>query len=168
MKQKEVNKSVKNKQNGVQIKYLIIILISVIIIAGILAFVYFKFFYNHSDTAEERDMKITTISENVVVSLNDGNYNSFIKDFSPEMKKELNKSNFLELRDLINNTSGEYVVKLYSGKTTKDGYEVYYYDCVFKKEGSVSLVISFRINSYLVEGLWFDSTNIRNYIATKA
>lgn len=103
---------------------------------------------------------IDDITENVLQGLNENNYTKFTKDMSDVMIKVLPESRFSELVALISGTSGKYISKELSFIEEYAGYIVYIYDCQFEKE-PVKLTISFKLGYYEVEGLYFDSENIR-------
>jgi len=69
-------------------------------------------------------------------------------------------SGFNELKWLLSNTSGQYISKIKDVVAYKDDYVIYIYNCEFEKE-EVVVTISFNKNISMVEGLFFNSQNLR-------
>ena len=77
------------------------------------------------------------------------------------MIKAIPESRFDELVNLVSISSGKYLSKELASSMEDRGYVVYIYVCEFEKE-PVQITISFKLGYYEIEGLYFDSVNIRN------
>ena len=108
----------------------------------------------------ENMSSINSVTENILQSLNDNNYSSFSKDFSDRIKTILNEQSFTEVRNLILETSGKYISKETPKSYEIEGYIAYDYSCEFEKE-KVFVTISFSQDLKKVEGILFDSDNLR-------
>lgn len=102
---------------------------------------------------------INLIAENILQSINSNNYALFKKDFSDNLVNLIPEQKFIEIRNLILETSGEYISKLEPKLYELEGELIYEYPCVFEKE-NVTLDISFSQNSEKVEGILFSSENL--------
>lgn len=146
--------------------------IGVVILIGVLVL----FYYIGSDSDETSlpeelplpdDMtSINAVTENILQSLNDNDYTSFSKDFSDTLKNTISAHVFLDLRNLILQTSGKYLSKSTPKLYDIGGIEVYDYPCEFEKE-SVFLAISINSSSGKVDGIMFDSDALREAQANK-
>lgn len=96
------------------------------------------------------------MAENILTSIETGDYQSFIKDFSEQMVKEMPEKNFLELKEKLNSQVGSYQ-SLSTLKTTEQGeYIIVYFTAHYEKEDmTVKLVYKNGDSTYKVQGLWF-------------
>ena len=106
-------------------------------------------------------VRIDRITENVLQAYNENNYTKFTKDMSGVMIKAISESRFDELVNLVSISSGKYLSKELASSMEDRGYVVYIYVCEFEKE-PVQITISFKLGYYEIEGLYFDSVNIRS------
>lgn len=102
---------------------------------------------------------INLIAENILQSMNSNNYAAFKIDFSDNLINLIPEQKFTEIRNLILETSGEYISKLEPKLYELEGKLIYEYPCVFEKE-NVTLDVSFNQNSEKVEGILFSSENL--------
>ena len=98
---------------------------------------------------------------NILTSINAGDYAGFSRDFSPDMLTAIPAAQFTSLVDMLQKASGKYM----SCDTTpqlsnKQGYTLYRLSCKFELE-SVIVTVTFKTGGAQVEGLFFDSTNLR-------
>lgn len=103
---------------------------------------------------------VDSITNALLMGLNDSDYNKSSQDFSPVLKQYLNETAFLSLRDVILNSSGYYISNSFAFSVVSQGYVGYFYNATFSEE-LVSVIVSFKVNSSLVEGVYFDSPNLR-------
>ena len=144
------------------------LIIGVIVVIAIIAIIFsIKTLSNLNGLAPfeknlPRDMnEMNSISENLLQALGNEDYPSFSRDFSQGMKLQLNEELFFQTKQLLENTSGSYVSKEPSKFYEHDPYEIYQYACCFEKE---NVTLTLYMNSSLIEGLYFDSENLRKLI----
>lgn len=104
------------------------------------------------------------IAENILVSINKGDYEGFSKKFSEKMKNAATKKVFGEQEALIKEKIGKYVSKEFWKAERAGPYKVVYYKAKFEKETSdviVKIVLQKIGDNLLIEGLWFDSPNLK-------
>ncbi|MGC1122558.1 MAG: DUF3887 domain-containing protein [Candidatus Methanofastidiosia archaeon] len=96
------------------------------------------------------------MAENILTSIETGDYQSFIKDFSEQMVKEMPEKNFLELKEKLNSQVGSYQ-SLSNLKVTEQGdYIIVYFTAHYEKEDmTVKLVYKKDDSTHKVQGLWF-------------
>jgi hypothetical protein len=106
--------------------------------------------------------QVIKVVDNLLTGINQGDYASFARDFSDEMKTGFTEQMFTSLVDLLRNASGNYVSC--AGATPElsnnQGYAIYRLICTFEKE-NVVVTVTFKTEGDKVEGLFFDSTNLR-------
>jgi hypothetical protein len=100
------------------------------------------------------------VTENILKALEQGNYTDFSRDFSDQMRAAFPEEQFNKLRDLLQNASGKHISCGEASLLNNQGYAVYRFPCKFDKE-DVTVTITLKINGDKVEGLFFDSQNLR-------
>jgi hypothetical protein len=105
--------------------------------------------------------QVVALMDNILASVNAGDYTAFSRDFSPAMKTAIPATQFTDLKGMLQNVSGKYV----SCATTPElsngqGYAVYRLSCKFELE-PVIVTVTIKTGGTQVEGLFFDSTNLR-------
>jgi hypothetical protein len=106
------------------------------------------------------DQLVATTTENVLKSIDANDYQAFTQDFSNQMKNAFTEDQFIKLRDMLQTASGTYVSIGTPSLTNNQGYAVYRFPCKYKNE-TVFVTITFLIGGDKVEGLFFDSVNLR-------
>jgi hypothetical protein len=108
------------------------------------------------EASQEWFTRAEPMAENILTSIETGDYQSFIKDFSEQMVKEVPEKNFLELKDKLNSQVGSYQ-SLSTLKVTEQGdYIIVYFTAHYEKEDmTVKLVYKKGDSTYKVQGLWF-------------
>jgi len=106
--------------------------------------------------------QVVQVVDGTLKAINTGDFQSFTQDFSDEMKKAFSEGQFTSLADLLMNTSGSYVSCVDSEPelSNNQGYAVYRLACKYDLE-SVLVTATFKVDGDKVEGLFFDSTNLR-------
>jgi hypothetical protein len=106
--------------------------------------------------------QVIGVVDNLLTAINQENYPNFSRDFSDEMKKGFTEQMFTNLAALLKNASGNYVSCAGASPelSNNQGYAVYRLVCTFEKE-SVVATVTFKTDGDKVEGLFFDSTNLR-------
>lgn len=113
--------------------------------------------YNIQLTAEP-------IVENILVALQNNEYAAFSKDLSQNAKKILTQTSFDQLYNQMQTALGEYQSKFYFSGSVKSGTITVVYIAEYSKEPAgvfVTLVLQSANASYQIEGLTFDSPNLR-------
>jgi hypothetical protein len=107
------------------------------------------------------DEQVGTVVENILTAINANDYQKFTQDFSDAMKTAFPESQFTQLRNLLQQASGNYVSMGTPTLLNQNGYAVYRIPCKYEKE-DVIVTVTFAIGGDKVEGLFFDSTNLRS------
>jgi hypothetical protein len=107
--------------------------------------------------------QVVGVMVNLLEAINAGDYPSFSRDFSPAMVTSIPATQFTDLKTMLHNVSGKYV----SCGTTPElsnnqGYAVYRLSCSFELE-PVIVTVTIKTGGAQVEGLYFDSTNLRKF-----
>jgi len=116
------------------------------------------------DTEKEQWINTATpIAENILQSINNDDYQSFIADFSEQMKNSMPRQSFTELREKLLSVIGAYISSTPAQVERQGEYIVVYFNAKFEKEENVTVRVVFREDdpTHRVEGLWFDSPKLR-------
>ncbi|MBU7035651.1 MAG: DUF3887 domain-containing protein [Theionarchaea archaeon] len=108
------------------------------------------------EESQEWFTRAEPMAENILTSVETGDYQSFIKDFSEQMVKEIPEKEFLEVKEKLYSQAGAYQ-SLSTWKTTEQGdYVIVYFTAHYEKEDvTVKLVYRKGDTTYKIEGLWF-------------
>jgi hypothetical protein len=106
------------------------------------------------------DAEVVQLTGRVLTALDQDDYAAFSEDFSPAMLAAFPEAQFTELRAMLQETSGNYVSCGDPSLSNRQGYAVYRLTCTFEKE-EVVVTIVFAVDGRQVEGLFFDSPNLR-------
>lgn len=106
------------------------------------------------------DAEVVQVTGRVLTAIDQNDYTAFTRDFSPTMLSAFPEAQFTELRVLLHETSGNYVACGEPSLSNRQGYAVYRLICTFEKE-EVAVTIVFAVDGRQVEGLFFDSPNLR-------
>jgi Protein of unknown function (DUF3887) len=105
--------------------------------------------------------QIGKVADNILVSINQNDYQGFIKDFSDQMITAFAEGQFADLRTTLQGTSGNYIsCQTDPTLSNQQDYAVYQYKCKFEKE-DVVVTLVFPINGDKVDGLYFNSEALR-------
>jgi hypothetical protein len=107
------------------------------------------------------DEQVAGVTENILQAINAADYTAFTRDFNDQMKTAFPKDQFSQIRDMLQNTSGAYLSKGEPEMVNRQGYAIYRFPCEFEKE-KVIVTVVFAVGGVKVEGLYFDSPNLRN------
>jgi hypothetical protein len=105
--------------------------------------------------------------EDVLVSLNEQDFESYIKDMDDEMLKVVTKDSFETFSAYLKDTIGEYIQdsKEYADSYVQSGFYVIIYNADYTDEPEnvfVKAVVSVTDEGiYQISGTWFDSPKIR-------
>ncbi len=106
--------------------------------------------------------QVTQVVENILTSFNAGDYADVTKHMSTVMVKAFPEAQFLNMVDWLRQTCGAYQScdGTQIGLSDNAGYAVYRLPCRFELE-TVTVSVAFLIAGSQVEGLYFDSPNLR-------
>jgi hypothetical protein len=104
--------------------------------------------------------EVVQLTGQILTALNDGDYAAFTQDFSDEMLAAFPEDQFTALGTLLQETSGNYVSCGEPSISNNGGYASYRLTCPFDLE-DVVVTIVFKVDGDRVEGLFFDSPNLR-------
>ncbi|MEZ0396545.1 MAG: DUF3887 domain-containing protein [Anaerolineales bacterium] len=106
------------------------------------------------------DAEVVALTEAMLAALDQGDYAAFSRDFSPTMLAAFPQEQFDSLRAMLREASGGPVSCAQPALSNRQGYAVYRLTCAFEKE-DVVVTIVFAVDGRQVEGLFFDSPNLR-------
>ncbi len=104
------------------------------------------------------------ITEEILVGMNEDNYEKFSANFDQKMKDTLTAEKFKNINAEIKAKIGEYISKEYFNTETKDSYSIIIYKAKFSKETDdviVRTVLSESNGKIYVSGFWLDSLTLR-------
>jgi hypothetical protein len=108
------------------------------------------------------DEQLVSVIENVLRSLDEDDYDNFVQDFSEPMVDAFTPESFTDLRNMLQETSGNFVSLGELGLSNRQGYALYRIPCQYELE-TVTVTITFAIDGDKVEGLFFTSPNLVKY-----
>lgn len=108
------------------------------------------------------DDQVIGVVENMLTAIDQGDYQQFSRDFSPAMKEGFSEEMFTSLAELLKNASGRYTTcaGAKAELSNSQGYASYRLICEYEQE-KVIVTVTFLAGGDKVEGLFFDSTNLR-------
>jgi len=106
------------------------------------------------------DEEVQAVTENILQAIDTGDYAAFKADFSPKMQEVFSEAEFNKVRDLVAGASGNFQSCSAPQMMNNQGYAVYRVPCQYDQE-KVTVTITFLIDGQKIEGLFFDSNNIR-------
>jgi hypothetical protein len=99
-------------------------------------------------------------TDNMLASLQAGDYAQFSRDLSPEMLEAMAETAFSDLRTMLDSKVGPYVSRQVSRVEDVDDFVAVVYDAQFENEEHVTMRVVFD-QSTKISGLWFDSPKLR-------
>ncbi len=106
------------------------------------------------------DQQVDSVTENILKAIDENNYPAFTHDFSPQMKSAFPQEKFTQLRSMLQTASGNFVYMDVPSISNNQGYAVYHYPAKYSDE-TVTVTVTFLIGGQEVEGLFFNSANLR-------
>ncbi len=106
------------------------------------------------------DEQVSSIASNAMWALNANDYPRFVRNFSDQMKSGFTEEQFAQLHDLLQSSSGNFISLGKINLSNAQGYAIYRFACEAERE-TVTMTITFQIGGQKVEGLFFDSNNLR-------
>jgi hypothetical protein len=107
------------------------------------------------------DEQVVQVADNLLKSIDIGDYQAFSRDFSDAMKAAFPESSFSDMQALLQKASGKYASCGQPSLLNSQGYAVYRLICKYELE-DVVVTISIKVDGDKVDGLFFDSPNLRN------
>ncbi|MBN2386356.1 MAG: DUF3887 domain-containing protein [Anaerolineales bacterium] len=106
------------------------------------------------------DDQVGEVTTSILQAISADNYQAFTPDLSPQMLAAIPEDQFHAMSTMLQATSGDFVSLGELRMVNNQGYAVYVYTCVYEQE-QVVVTITFAIGGTQVEGLFFDSPNLR-------
>jgi len=115
------------------------------------------------DEAANFAAEVDALSENLLTSLNAGDYEAYIRDMDPAMRKVSTREDFENLCAMLAEKIGAYQSREMSQVAEKDGLRAVIYEAQFERESGVTVrvVYSLADETPQISGLWFDSPKLR-------
>jgi len=104
--------------------------------------------------------QVAQVADNILKAIDAGNYQDFTRDFSDHMKSVFSEAQFDQIRYTLQSTSGGFVSRSAMKLSNNSGYATYQITCKYERE-EVTVTVVFKIGGVRVEGLFFDSPNLR-------
>ena len=106
------------------------------------------------------DQQVASMTESTLKAIDANDYREFTRDFSEKMNTVFTQVQFDNLRGLLQGACGNYISLGTPGLTNNQGYAVYRIPARYANE-TVYVTITFLVGGQKVEGLFFDSINLR-------
>jgi Protein of unknown function (DUF3887) len=106
------------------------------------------------------DLQVAGVTENISKAMDANDYQAFIQDFSQSMLSVFTQAQFDSLRAMLEKASGKYVSHGSPSLSNNQGYAVFRFPAKYTNE-TVYVTITFLVGGQKVEGLFFDSANLR-------
>ena len=106
------------------------------------------------------DQQVASVTENISKAMDVNDYKAFIRDFGQGMLSAFTQAQFDSLRAMLEKASGKYVSLGNPSLSNNQGYAVYRFPAKYSNE-TVYVTITFLVGGQKVEGLFFDSVNLR-------
>jgi hypothetical protein len=104
--------------------------------------------------------EVTSLTENILKALDANDFQKFGQDFSEQMGAVFDQAEFTKVQALLQTASGKYVSIGTPTLTNNQGFAIYRIPCKYENE-TVYVTITFLVGGQKVEGLFFDSVNLR-------
>jgi hypothetical protein len=104
--------------------------------------------------------EVLALATRLLVSVNDNQYDGFIADFSADMLAAFPEVAFSDLHNMLQSASGTFISADELELTNNQDYAVYRIRCTYSLE-DVMVTLVFKVDGTQVEGLYFDSNNLR-------
>jgi PBP1b-binding outer membrane lipoprotein LpoB len=106
------------------------------------------------------DEQVVKVTESILNSINDMDYENFTQDFGEEMMAAISEDDFVDMRTMLQSSSGIFIACQQPALMNNAGYAIYRVICEFEQE-DVVVTVTFKVDGDKVEGLFFDSPNLR-------
>jgi hypothetical protein len=115
------------------------------------------------DDPEQIKIRATTVIEDIIQGISEGDYALYSRHFSKPMKESQTRDNFLELQRNLQKTIGKFQSLQYLGFYAQHGNLITLFKARFSKDKDdvlIRLVIDGYRPDSKVTGLWFDSPSL--------
>jgi hypothetical protein len=109
------------------------------------------------------NQQVTGVTEKILNAIDATDYQEFTQDFSEKMKAAFTQKQFDDLYAQLQKASGSFVSLGTPSLTNNQGYAAYRFPARYDNE-TVYVTITFLVGGNKVEGLWFDSLNLRKAV----
>jgi Protein of unknown function (DUF3887) len=106
------------------------------------------------------DQQVASMTESTLKALDANDYQEFTRDFSDKMDSVFSQAQFDSLRGLLQKACGNYLSLGAPGLTNNQGYAVYRIPAKYANE-TVYVTVTYLVGGQKIEGLFFDSINLR-------
>ena len=106
------------------------------------------------------DLQVASTTENILKAMDANDYQKCTQDFSDQMKAAFTQAQFTQIRTMLQKASGAFVSVGTSSFSNNQGYAAYRFSSKYANE-TVYVTVTFLVGGQKVEGLWFDSANLR-------
>ena len=106
------------------------------------------------------DQEVTSLTANMLQALDANDYPRFSQDFSEQMGAVFTQDEFTKVQAMLHTASGKYVDISAPTLTNNQGFAIYRIPAKYENE-IVYVTITFLVGGNKVEGLFFDSVNLR-------
>lgn len=95
-----------------------------------------------------------SMTENILIAMNENNYSHFSEDFDEKMKNVLNEAKYQETMPAIKDEIGNYISKEFISVTKKDQYTIVIYKAKFSEPVDVYVknILSENNGKYYISG----------------
>ena len=101
-----------------------------------------------------------TTVENLFAGWTASNYTMFSRDFDTDMQEEIPATNFVALKQDLDNKLGNYISRRVNQVTQADEFYVVTYQAKFEQEEAVKITVAFHISDQSIAFLAFDSEKV--------
>jgi hypothetical protein len=106
------------------------------------------------------DQQVAGMTENILKAIDANDYQKCTQDFSDKMKAAFTQAQFTQTRTMLQKASGSFVSVGTSSLSNNQGYAAYRFSSKYANE-TVYVTVTFLVGGKEVEGLFFDSANLR-------
>lgn len=107
----------------------------------------------------EEDLAST--ADNILKSIDSGDYAGFKRDFGEEMLTAFPESEFTKVQEMLTGASGAYQSCGEPKLLNQQDFAIYRFPCQYEKE-EVTVTLVIKIDGTKVDGIYFDSPNLRS------
>ncbi|SMD15793.1 DUF3887 domain-containing protein [Sporomusa malonica] len=107
---------------------------------------------------------VDQLTENMLVAMNENDYNRFSRDFDDQMRVDLDEAKYKSTVPAITAKIGKYLSKDFVGLEKKDQYTIVVYRANFSLEPdgvTVRSVVGDKNDKKVISGFWLDSPKLR-------
>jgi len=95
-------------------------------------------------------------ADSLMTAYQQSDYDTFVRDFSPEMLAGMTSAAFTKLQEQLNTQVGAYQSRAFDRVVDFGEYVTVYYKAKFEKTDKVNIVLSFsKTEPHQITGLWF-------------